>query len=74
MSAEKNNFQTIQAVQGWMTLHGKCVVGASKGNHPSHHITHTHEITGENCQIQAWNLTPLMSISISVPMQSLQTT
>jgi hypothetical protein len=72
MSALKN-FQMIQAVQGCMTLHSKCVVGASELNHPSHHITHTDKIMNKKCQIHVWNLTPLVFISISVPMQSIQT-
>jgi len=39
MSAYKNNFPVIQAVQGWMTLHGKCVVSASELDHPIPHYS-----------------------------------
>jgi len=41
MSEYKNNFQVIQAVQGWMTFYGKCVVSASELDHPTPHYSLT---------------------------------
>jgi len=40
MSAHRNNFQVKQTVQGWMTLHGKCVVSASELDHPTPHYSY----------------------------------